>query len=77
MIGRVRVNSWVLGLVLLASGAASGKEMPVDNERQGAMFKRIFSYDKLLRDSERIVVLVVGASRTGKDVESVADAFRE
>jgi len=77
MIGRVRVNSWVLGLVLLASGAASGKEMPVDSERQGAMFKRIFSYDKLLRDSERIVVLVVGASRTGKDVESVADAFRE
>jgi len=58
--------------VLLASAA----EM-ADPGRQGEMFKRIFSYDKDLRGSEKIVVIVVAEARSGREVDKVASVFRE
>ena len=58
--------------VLLASAA----EM-ADPGRQGDMFKRIFSYDKDLRGSEKIVVIVVSETRSGGEVDKVAAVFRE
>ncbi len=48
-----------------------------DPERQGDLFKRIFSYDKDLRGSEKIVVIVVSETKTGKEVNKVAAVFRE
>jgi hypothetical protein len=48
-----------------------------DPERQGDMFKRIFSYDKDLRGSEKIVVIVVSESKNGEAVSKVAAVFRE
>ena len=73
-----RIARWVSIVVLLGFAAvpASPEEMPVDSTRQSSMFKRIFSYDKLLRTSEKIIVLIVGQSRDGADVEAVAAAFR-
>jgi hypothetical protein len=66
----------VIWVTLAVAGAASPLEM-ADPGRQGDMFKRIFSYDKDLRGSEKIVVLVVGESRSGSAVEKVAKVFRE
>lgn len=48
-----------------------------DPDRQGDMFKRIFSYDKDLRGSDKIVVIVVGETRKGGEVDKVAAVFRE
>jgi hypothetical protein len=74
-----RATRWiilVLGLALRIDAPAEGAEM-VDPERQGAMFKRVFSYDKDLRGSEKIVVIVVGETKTGGAIEKVASVFRE
>jgi hypothetical protein len=54
----------------------SAAEM-ADPGRQGDMFKRIFSYDKDLRGAERIVVIVIGESRSGPEIDKVAAVFRE
>lgn len=52
-------------------------ETPVDTERQSSMFKRIFSYDKHLRESEKSVVLVFSANPSGRAAQGVARVFRE
>jgi hypothetical protein len=54
----------------------SAAEM-ADPGRQGDMFKRIFSYDKDLRAAEKIVIIVVGETRSGPEIEKVAAVFRE
>ncbi len=59
-----------------AGFVASAAEM-ADPGRQGDMFKRIFSYDKDLRGSDKIVVIVVGEARSGGEVDKVAAVFRE
>jgi hypothetical protein len=56
---------------------AAASELPVDAERQSAVFKRIFGYDKDLRDSDKIVVIVVSESRDGAEGQQVAGVFRE
>ncbi len=65
---------------MLASTAwallASAAEM-ADPDRQGDMFKRIFSYDKDLRGTQKIVVIVVAEARSGGGVDKVAAVFRE
>jgi len=59
-----------------ATRFASAAEM-ADPGRQSDMFKRIFSYDKDLRGSDKIVVIVVAESRSGAEVDKVAAVFRE
>lgn len=66
---------WVLAAMAL-SGALAAEELMIANEQQCAMFKRVFTYDKHLRDSDKIVVLVVGTTRDGADVAGVVEAFR-
>ena len=68
----------VAGMIVFTTGTllASAAEM-VDPGRQGDMFKRIFSYDKDLRASEKIVVIVVGDARSGGEIDRVAAVFRE
>lgn len=56
---------------------STGEEMPVDSGQQCSMFKRIFSYDKDLRQSDKIVVIVVGPRTDGPEVDAVVTAFRE
>ena len=55
----------------------AAEDMPVDGDSQGSMFRRIFSYDKHLRNSDKIVVIVVCASRESKEVTAIVEAFRE
>lgn len=64
--------------ISLAAGVplASAAEM-ADPGRQGDMFKRIFSYDKDLRGSDKIVIIVVGETKSGAEVDTVAAAFRQ
>lgn len=69
------VLSFSLTMLALAA-TVSGEDTPVDSEQQCTMFKRIFSYDKHLRESDKIVVLVVGQTTDGPDVAAVAAAFR-
>ena len=68
----------VAGMIVVTTGTllASAAEM-VDPGRQGDMFKRIFSYDKDLRGSTKIVVIIVGETRVGSTVDTVAAVFRE
>lgn len=68
----------IAGMLLVSASTplVSAAEM-ADPGRQGDMFKRIFSYDKDLRGAERIVVLIVGESRSGPEIEKVAATFRE
>ena len=69
-------------VVLVLSAGISGplkaaERMPVDRDRQSSMFQRIFSYDKLLRNSPKIVILVVATARDSSDAQEMAAAFRE
>lgn len=74
-------KAWIRSLVMLATAASltaqeMPAEMPVDSEQQCTMFKRIFRYDKHLRESDNIVVLVVGQATDGSDAAAVTEAFR-
>ena len=68
----------IAGMIVFTTGTllASAAEM-ADPGRQGDMFKRIFSYDKDLRESEKIVIIVVGEARSGAEVDKVAAVFRK
>lgn len=74
----LRGFSATAGAFLFTGGTllVSAAEM-ADPGRQGDMFKRIFSYDKDLRGSDKIVVIIVGSSRTGGEIDQVAAVFRE
>jgi hypothetical protein len=73
----MRRYAYLLSLFLVtATRPVLAEETPVDSEQQCTMFKRIFSYDKHLRESDKIVVLVVGQSSDTADIAAVADAFR-
>jgi hypothetical protein len=65
----------LLGSVASAARAQAG-EM-ADPERQSSMFKRIFSYDKDLRGSAKIVVILVGLEKTGAEAVKVSSVFRD
>ena len=64
-------TAWLLVTALAATTATA-----VGSEQQCAMFKRIFTYDKSLRDSDKIIVLVVGQTNDSPDIADVAQAFR-
>jgi hypothetical protein len=64
-------------IVLSASALVVSAAEMADPGRQGDMFKRIFSYDKDLRGAEKIVVIIVGETRSGPAVDKVAAVFRE
>ncbi len=68
---------WIAGTIVFSSGALLASAEMIDPARQGDMFKRIFSYDKDLRESEKIVVIIVGETRSGPEVGKVAGVFRE
>ena len=70
----MRTKAWLLCLALAAPAVA--EENSVDSEQQCTVFKRIFSYDKHLRNTDNIIVLVVGQTKDGADAERVAAAFR-
>ncbi len=67
----------IAGTILFTGGAFLASAEMADPARQGDMFKRIFSYDKDLRTSDKIVVIIVGESRGGGEVDKVAAVFRE
>jgi hypothetical protein len=67
----------IAGAIFLAAGARATSAEMADPARQSDMFKRIFSYDKDLRESAKIVVIIVGETRGGPEVDKVADVFRE
>jgi hypothetical protein len=75
-IARTLIRCFATAWVLSSAAPTWAAEM-ADPGRQGDMFKRIFSYDKDLRGSEKIVVIVVGGARKGPDVDKVAAVFRE
>ena len=66
----------LLGSGAMASRAESGTEV-ADPEQQSSMFKRIFSYDKDLRRSARIVVIVVGHDKGAAETARVSSVFRD
>lgn len=72
---------WILGVMALSLVFVGGSSSPADAEeltleRQGTMFKRIFAYDQLLRDTERIVVIMVSDDKEAKAALEVEKAFR-
>ena len=72
----LRLGFPVIAVFITGALLASATEM-ADPGRQSDMFKRIFSYDKDLRGSEKIVVIVVGEARSGGEVDKVAAVFRQ
>ena len=62
-----------LSIVLLSDVVAA--DMPVPGKVQGAIFKKIFGYDKQLRDKQELVVLVVGGSRDEQATQEIVTAF--
>ncbi len=68
---------WIAGAIVLATGALAASAEMSDPVRQSDMFKRIFSYDKDLRGSPKIVVIIVGETRGGTEVDKVASVFRD
>ncbi|HXV60200.1 MAG TPA: hypothetical protein VEK15_05865 [Vicinamibacteria bacterium] len=70
----LRMRIAIFGLPLVAAHVAA---LPADTERQGSVLKRIFSYDKDLRASEKIVILIVAPTRGHEEARDVAAVFRE
>ncbi len=68
---------WITGAIFLATGTLAASAEMADPARQSDIFKRIFSYDKDLRGSPKIVVIIVGETRGGGEVDKVAAVFRE
>jgi len=68
----------IAGMIVFSASTClvSAAEM-ADPGRQGDMFKRIFSYDKDLRGAERIVVIIVGETRSGVEIDKIAATFRD
>jgi hypothetical protein len=75
-IARSARSALFAGAIVLASSTFANAEM-ADPARQSDLFKRIFSYDKDLRGSAKIVVIIVGETRGGPEVDKVAAVFRE
>ena len=68
----------IAGMIVFSASTLFGSAAEMaDPGRQGDMFKRIFSYDKDLRGSGKIVVIVIGESRGGLEADKVAAVFRE
>ena len=67
----------LLASLNVSAPSKAAERMPVDRDRQSSMFQRIFSYDKHLRNSPRIVVLVVATAPGSSDAQKMAAAFRE
>jgi hypothetical protein len=67
----------IASAIVFGTGAHRAAAEMVDPVRQGDMFKRIFSYDKDLRGAQKIVVIIVGETRSGAEVDKVAAVFRE
>lgn len=68
--------SLLLALLVPVSRAEARAEM-ADPERQGSLFKRIFSYDKDLRRSKKIVVILVGQDKDAAETAKVSSVFRD
>lgn len=49
--------------------------MPVPGKVQGAIFKKIFGYDKQLRDKQKLVVLIIGGDGDEQAVQEIVTAF--
>jgi hypothetical protein len=82
MISNLRTLRWALLAVaaittIASSSFADSREEIADPDKQSDLLKRIFAYDKNLRRSERVVVLIVANARNGRPVEDVAKVFRE
>lgn len=74
---RLPLVAFALGALALSGVSWGAADAPVDPERQSSVFKRIFSYDKDLRNSEKIVVIVVSPARDGAEAQRVAEVFRK
>jgi hypothetical protein len=73
---------WALLAVAIFATVAPGsfadsREEIADPDKQSDLLKRIFAYDKTLRQSDRVVVIIVANARSGRAVENVATVFRE
>jgi hypothetical protein len=82
MFSNARKLRWALLAVaafstVAASSFADSPEEFVDADKQSDLLKRVFSYDKNLRRSERVVVIIVANARKGRPVDDVATVFRE
>ena len=66
-----------IAMTIATQAGSTGDENKLDLGRQGTNFQRIFRYDKHLRDSQRIVVLVVSNSTDDRGAKDVAKAFRD
>ena len=72
------MRAWCLATVLVSAATLQAADQaPLDYKEQTSMFKRILSYDRSLRQSERVVVLVVARSKASAAAEKAATAFRE
>jgi hypothetical protein len=67
----------IAGAIVFATATVTASAEMADPGRQSDLFKRIFSYDKDLRESPKIVVIIVGETRGGVEVDKVASVFRE
>ncbi len=66
-----------IGLSLWILGAASGEEMPVAVEEQGALFKKVLAYDRTLAGDEHVELLVVYAGEPTGAIGDIVWAFQE
>lgn len=70
-------GGFALGLAICWFGVvSSATATPSDVSRAGSIIKRVFSYDRHLRDSERVVVLVVASDRESPELNDVVSALR-
>jgi hypothetical protein len=82
MISNLRTLRWALLAVaaittIASSSFADSPEEIVDPDKQSDLLKRIFAYDKNLRRSDRVVIIIVANARNGRPVDEVATVFRE
>jgi len=68
---------WAASLSLLSLGTASGEEMPVAADLQGALFKKILAYDRTLPADTKVQLLVVYSGEPSGEIGDIVWAFSE
>jgi hypothetical protein len=71
------MRALTLAALLITASAVGAETMSVPEEVQGAIFKKIFNYDKALRDVSQVTVFIVGADKDDPGLLELVKAFRD
>lgn len=73
----LRTGVTVAAFVVVTASPALSSDMPVPLDLQAALFKKIFGYDRTLKNRGELLVMVVYTGSESEVTRSVVKAFRD